>query len=136
MVLETGVVVELYCELASRAEAIHNCRKSNNLDWERRHLEKIKELVEMLPHGSGFDSTPGLDVDHSGENALFFEGSFHRMDDNGMYAGWYDFVVIARPCFIGGVSLRVRGAFGRHQDLRNYILESYHDALHQKVRRD
>ena len=44
----------LYRAIAEKLQAIENCRKANNAEWEARHSDAIEDLVKAhMPSGSG-----------------------------------------------------------------------------------
>jgi hypothetical protein len=57
------------------------------------------------------------------------------MDENGMYAGWYDFTVTVRPSLAFGLDMSIHGK--RHASLPDgtldYLYEVYQNALTQEV---
>jgi len=59
-----------------------------------RACVNVQDLADALPHGSGIDSDWRIVVKKNG--AVYVFGSYHQMDENGMYNGWVDFTVIIR----------------------------------------
>jgi hypothetical protein len=51
----------------------------------------FEQLEEVLPHGSGIDSSWHFDRLKNG--SIICSCSYHGMDQNGMYDGWQDFYV-------------------------------------------
>lgn len=128
--------VPLCRKLANALMAYKTCVRDGNTEWAEYHLARlIKTVRENLPHGSGFDSDPEIDVEASREDRLVFRGSFHAMNSDGYYTRWYDFRVIARPSFLGsgGVDVRVRSSDRLPADLRELIDEAYYEALSAMV---
>lgn len=120
-------MAEVYQALASRLEAIGNCRLSCN-PWEDRHRDYIEALCkEALPSGSGFDCGSTLLEDESQPNRLVIQTSFHHMDDNGSYVGWSEHRVIVTPSLAHGFDLKVTGKNKR--GIKDYIAETFHSAL-------
>lgn len=116
--------------LATAYDALTRCRSDSANEsqaaWESRWESVIERAAEMLPRGGGFDCYPTLDTDSDYRGRLVFRGSYHVMNDAGMYDGWRDYAVTVRPCLVHGFVLTVRGG-GR--DLGDYIAESFHAAL-------
>jgi hypothetical protein len=116
------------CAIASRLDAMVNCVKTGNVEWEAKHSETIASLVDQhFPHGSGFDNGTSLNVDHSEPERLVFDTSFHHMDTNGYYDGWSQHTVIVKPSLILGYTLRITGR--NRNDIKDYIAEAFRQAL-------
>ena len=84
--------------------------------------------MDMLPHGSGFDSAPTLESVKP--DRLTVCGSYHAMDSNGSYCGWLDFTVTVKASLEYGIDVSARGAGAEHND---YIAETYQEALHATI---
>lgn len=126
--------MKVYQEIATRFNAIQNCIEANNSKWEQRHGEAIDALVEKyLPSGSGFDNGTTFNYDESKDNRLVFDSAYHRMDEHGYYDGWIEFKVIISPSLQFGLTLNIVGKFGKHQDLKSYIDDTFYNALDQEV---
>lgn len=124
--------MKLYQELAGRFQAYQNCIKSNNQEWEEKHRNRIEILIDSLPHGSGIDGRTTFDFKRSSETKIVINSSFHVMDENGFYDGWIDFSLILEPSW-NDIELIIKGKFGKHQDLKEYILDIFYEALNQEV---
>jgi hypothetical protein len=125
--------MKLYQEFAGTIKALNNCEQSNNLEWYNKHSEKLDNMVDNhLPHGSGIDAKNEIDFDNCNNNKLVFKSSFHVMNDNGSYDGWIDFKIIVKPDLQFGFTLDVIGKFGKHQDLKDYLSETFHQALNNE----
>jgi len=119
---------KLYIELASCVAACANCVKSNNQEWLDKHQERILKLVkEHMPSGAGFDSGTTLDMGRSTSEKLVFETAFHHMGESGMYDGWTNHTVTARPSFVHGFTLGISGP--NRNDIKEYVSQTFHDAL-------
>lgn len=126
--------MKVYQKLASTFNAYLYCQATNKQEWADRHLETIKEIIrEYLPHGSGFDSDITLDINRSKLNKLILCGSFHAMNDNGCYCCWIDFECVIEPSLISEIDIEIKGRFGHHQDLREYIGDMFYYALMQEL---
>ncbi len=116
--------------MATAYDALTRCRSDSANEsqaaWESRWESVLNRAAEMLPRGGGFDVYPTLDTDSEYKGRLVFRGSYHKMNDAGMYDGWADYAITVRPCLVHGFTVSVRGG-GR--DLGDYIAESFHAAL-------
>lgn len=125
---------KVYQRIASKVVAYHNCVKSNNGNWMRRHEEDLREIERnYLPHGSGFDSGCTIDIDKSNDTRIVINSSYHVMNENGFYSGWVDFTVTVRPLLSFGFVLDIKGRFSKCSDpdgLKSYLLDTFADALH------
>ena len=79
--------------------------------------DRVKEIMQGAPSGSGFDSGTQLD-DKSTPKKLIFNTSYHHMDDAGYYIGWTDHQVIITPSF-DGMDIKVTGK--NYNDIKDYI---------------
>lgn len=98
--------------------------------WTPRWESYLYQCTNLLPSGSGFDSRPEINADDSTAEVLKISGSFHRMNDVGMYDGWQDFRISIRPSLIHKLRVTVTSARG---DLAGYIADTYADALRALV---
>jgi len=118
---------KVYQHIAAALQAIENCKRSGNTEWEVRHGETITALIRRyLPHGGGFDNGVKLDG-ASTPNRLVFDTAYHHMHDSGMYDGWSDHAVIVTPDLASGFDLRITGR-DRNQ-IKEYIAECFHSGL-------
>lgn len=102
--------------------------KTANGEWKDKANERLEHYMAMLPHGSGFDSPITVDAEKSNERKLVFIVSFHAMDDNGYYDGWYEYIVTINANLCFSFDLVIRGK--DHQGtLKDYIAECLHSAL-------
>jgi len=124
--------LKLYTELASRITARNNAYAAGN-DWWRKHQEVIDQLIDMLPHGSGIDGKTELLLDECKPydkpvKRIVIASSYHAMNDDGYYDGWYDFKLIITPSF-DGIDMKVTGKFGKYSDVKDYLWETFYFAL-------
>ena len=125
-------VKPLYQHIASNYAAYLNCIVSGNGVWKQRHLDTIAQYVKQyMPRGSGFDSGTEFDIALSRKDMLVFTTSYHAMNGNGYYVGWYDYTVRVRPTF-NGVDVSVQG---RDYDgsTKDYVGETFYDALNTPI---
>jgi hypothetical protein len=120
----------LYREIASTLSAIRNCREAGNKEWEDRHSDSLKTLVDYLPSGSGIDSGVTLDEDKSGPAKLVFTFGYHHMNEHGFYDGWTDHVLTVRPSF-DGIDMSISGR--DRNDVKDYLYQVFDYSLRCKV---
>ena len=123
--------MKTYQVIAQTLQAIENCRQSGNQEWLDRHEERLHDILEDFPSGSGFDNGTKLDEDRSTPNRLIFTTAFHHMNEGGMYDGWTDHEVIVTPDLAFGFVLRITGR-DRNQ-IKDYIGEMFHYCLSADV---
>jgi hypothetical protein len=115
--------MKTYRELARMCGAYHRCVASGNTEWEAKWKEQINAIVENFPSGSGFDSGTELDLDASNDEKLTFTTSFHHMNDDGMYDGWTEHVVIVTPSLGLDYHLKISGR--DRNGIKEYISECF-----------
>ena len=103
-----------------------NCKKSEkHKEWEGKHEDKLNEIFNNLPSGSGIDSGMKFDWNKSKPEKLIFTFGFHHMDENGGYDGWTDHTLVITPSFSSGYDLRITG-----KD-RNMVKEYLYDLFYE-----
>lgn len=118
--------------LASTVDAYHRCRQTKNGEWEVRHRQKIEDLVKSTaPSGAGIDCGTKICLDESTGEKLVFTLSFHHMNDMGMYDGWTEHTVTARPSFIHKVDLKISGR--DRNRIKDYLHDAYFTWLTEKT---
>jgi hypothetical protein len=125
----------LYRFIASSMNAATNALSAGNVEWHRRHIERVETLVrERFPSGSGFDAGTTLDVaatmDAKGER-LFFVTSYHHMSVNGFYDGWTEHVVKVNPSLAFGYVLAIGGR--NRNGIKDYMSDLFGVALDSVV---
>jgi hypothetical protein len=126
---------KVYQVLAYSFVAWQNCVKSGNKEWEDKHEETIKGIIDSLPHGSGIDGTTSFDFDESREEKLVINSSYHSMNDDGYYDGWTDIKLVITPSLAFGFNLKVTGSFPRrYSDTKDYLHETFSYALSEEVK--
>lgn len=122
----------LYKRLASALQAIENCAKSGNAEWQARHDDTIKNLCrDYLPCGGGFDSGTTFNFDDSKPQRLVLQTSFHHMNEHGYYDGWTEHAVIITPCLFSEFNVDVRGR--DRSGIKDHIAETFAQALRQEI---
>lgn len=113
----------LYKQIALSLNARTNCIKSNNDVWFNKWSDKIEEYNAGLPSGSGFDSGSEINTGESRDEKIVINTSYHFMDENGYYDGWYDYKIVIKPSLIFDFTLTIHGI--NRNDLKDYIYEIF-----------
>jgi hypothetical protein len=121
-----------YTEMASRIDARNRCYENGN-DWYKTHDDVIDQLIDLLPHGSGVDANTQLLLDECKPydkpiRKIVIASSYHAMNENGYYDGWYDFKIIITPDF-SGIDINIKGKFGKEQDIKDYLFDYFYYAI-------
>jgi hypothetical protein len=122
---------KLYQEMAAIIAARINCIISNNQEWITKHEDRLKELIDLLPHGSGLDGENIINLDKSTSENIVIETSFHHMDENGMYDGWTEHNIIITPSLQHRFYLKITGS--NKNDIKTYLSEIFSMALNEVV---
>ena len=109
-------------ELSDAITARQNCTQSGNTEWFEKWSERIEQLVDMLPSGSGIDNGTKIDLEASHAGKVVLYAPFHHMDENGFYDGWTEHIITVTPSF-RGINLRISGR-DRNQ-IKEYLYETY-----------
>lgn len=120
--------MKTYQILARAIGAKARCEQSNNSEWTTRWTDRIDQLLELFPSGSGFDKGTKLD-DSSTPERLVFNTAFHHMNEGGYYDGWTEHQVIVTPSLEMDFHLRITGR--DRNDIKDFIADSFHNALTQ-----
>lgn len=122
----------LYQILALTLEAIRNCEKSGNGDWEARHMDRLMSLVkDHMPSGSGIDDGTHLDLECTSPERLVLSAWYHHMDKWGGYDGWTEYTVTVKGSLAFGITLKIGGR--DRNGIKDYLYDVYHEALTQEV---
>ena len=73
------------------------------------HEEKLNELIDLLPSGSGIDAGIKFDWDKSTKDKLIFNFGFHHMNETGYYDGWTEHQIIITPSLADKFNLKITG---------------------------
>lgn len=101
--------------------------------WDNEKTEEIlRKIGEILPHGSGINSDWNITM--ANRTRVRCQNAFHCMDENGMYDGWAEFVLLFdlkdadyfRLMFIGPESYNKN----RKYELRDYLEELFCETLY------
>jgi hypothetical protein len=120
----------LYKELAQVIGAYH---RTSDLERQNRHAAFARAIAnDRLPSGSGLDAGCRLDVQASTAEKLVIRSSYHLLNSGGYYIGWIDFTVVVQPSLAHDIDIRITGPFGRRQDLKDYLAETFDQALRKE----
>ena len=123
--------MKVYAAMAQKVTAIQNCRQSGNTEWEERHSQALKELIDLMPSGSGIDGGMQFDEGASSGEKLVFHFSFHHMDKNGMYDRWTDHTLTVRGSLAFGRRLTISGR--NRNDIKEYLYEIFDSVLTEEL---
>lgn len=118
--------------ISQLVDARTRCQKTNNLEWEARHTERLNALARnILPSGSGIDKGTTIDMDRSTPDRIVLHMSFHHMDDSGFYDGWTEHTITIRPSLAFGFRLSISGRDRR--DIKDYLGQTFDHVLGAEV---
>lgn len=123
-------MLKLYQKIALRLQAIKNCEKSGNTEWSDKHRIQLRNLLDMMPSGSGIDDGTKLEEDLCAPNKLVFTFGYHHMNEAGMYDGWTDHALTVTPSF-DSINMKISGS--NRNDIKEYLYEVYYYALMREV---
>ncbi len=121
--METRKLKDIYKDIAHTLDAYKRCIETDNKEWEEKHEQRIKELIDELPHGSGLDGTWKIDLEKSNDSKLILYMQYHCMNQDGYYDGWVDFTLKVTPSLAFGINLQITGNFGRYHNVKEYLYE-------------
>lgn len=122
------MIEPLYITIAGTLQAIENCRKYNNPDWEQRHRDRLEWLAQnCLPHGSGFDCGTSIDLSKSTPEKIILSFEFHHMNENGFYTHWTSHVVKVTASLVHRINLRISGRN------KNGVIDDFHGIMHSAL---
>jgi hypothetical protein len=120
----------LYKAIATALTARQNCINSQNTEWLNNWEDRLTECNNQLPSGSGIDSGCKINFTESSSNKIIIEfsyhASYHAMDENGFYCGWYDFTLTVHPDFTNTITMDIVPAWKYRKNSKNYGV-SYDD---------
>lgn len=107
-------------------------RQKANKDIDPIHAEKsqdrIDELCNELPHGSGIDSGVKFDSDSSKPDKLIFTFGFHHLNENGYYDGWTEHKILITPTLQYGYEMKITG---RNRNMvKDYLYQLFNDVFY------
>ena len=110
--------------ISNAVSAIKRCDDRDIKDWLYVWKATLGAAEYAMPHGSGFDVYPKVDIEKTNERHIVISGSYHSMDEHGYYDGWRDYTIHAWAEF-GWIKVNCIGG-GEHRD---YIEEAFSIAL-------
>ena len=108
-----------YQKITTLLQSIKQCQVVGNTIWEDIWEERLKEILDTAPSGSGFDAGTKLLREACDSNKLVFQTSFHHMDQYGGYNGWTEHRITCTPNFTSGINLKITGR--DKNDIKVYI---------------
>ena len=123
---------KVYQVIASTLDAKKRCAEKGNTGRHERHSERIAEIMQSAPSGSGFNNGTKLLEDESNINKLVFETGFHHMNDDGYYTKWTDHKVVVRPQLVFGLNLEISGK--DYNLIKEYIYDVFYSWLEEEVK--
>ena len=124
--------MKIYQALAECVDARQNCIKSGNDGWKVKWEEKIQAVMETrMPSGSGWDCGTKIDLDSSTGEKIVLYGSYHHMNENGMYDGWSEHTITVHPSLQFGFRLTVSGR--DRKEIKDYLHETFDFVLREEV---
>jgi len=126
---------ELYAKIGNRFCAWRGARDAGNIEAMDKHEDRLTELINMLPHGSGIDGETKLNYDKSRAKQIVIDSGYHFMDENGFYDGWYMFSIIITPCW-GGFDIKLTGASywpKKYRHIKEYLIDEFSEGLRIQV---
>jgi hypothetical protein len=122
--------MKLYKKIARTLQAIDNCRKSNNQEWYDIHERTLRDMEELLPSGSGFDTGTIILLAESTPNRIVLFTSYHHMD-NGFYTRWTNHQITITPSLVNEFEIKISGR--NYDGIKDYIAEVFQTAMDQDV---
>ena len=124
----------VYQEISGLIDAIQRCQESGSNNWAMKHGQRLQMIVDIyLPSGSGIDDGCSINVSDSTPEKIIIQSSFHTMNSNGFYGKWIDLSVTVRASLQFGLDLKIVGQFGKDQDLKDHLDETFQYCLIQEV---
>lgn len=121
--------MKTYQAIVRTHAAIENCKRTGNTEWEDRHDERLRAIMDRAPSGSGFDN--GTKIEHVSSVNIVFSTAFHHMDEHGYYSGWTHHKVTVRACLSNGYRLSISGR--NRNDIKRYMAEVFSVWLDSEV---
>jgi hypothetical protein len=118
----------LAAAIAAAVIARNNSIKSGNKEWKLKWEDRLNQLADCLPSGSGVDKGTAIGWgSKSPDTDLVFVMEFHHMDSNGSYDGWTEHVLYVKATFDNSFKIRVTGK--DKNGIKDYLAELLADAL-------
>lgn len=108
----------LYVHMASAIGARKRCDETGNNEWFAKWTDRLGNMLEALPHGSGIDGTWAIDFDASTSERIVLTVQYHNMNSDGYYAGWSDLKITIKSSLQFGYDMRIVGG---DADLKDYL---------------
>lgn len=118
--------MKLYQRIATELRRLAYTGRPDLVDLAEEQLRHIEQ--NHLPSGSGIDCGTKIYRDYSLRD-IILKFSYHAMDENGFYDGWYDYTLTLSPDFVWGFQMHLDG----NEEYADYLLDVFQDALEQEV---
>lgn len=130
--------MKLYKQIMTTLRAYRACRDGfGHKDWTAKHLDRLRELMTLLPSGSGFDTGTQIEQDDNNDDRIVLKTSYHHMNEHGFYRGWSEHTIIVKPDLVHDFELRIvthtTKGLGVDQSWRDYAAEVFTSALTREV---
>ena len=123
--------MKVYQEIVSLSNAIENCIKTGNVEWQEKHTDNLEWIVkQFLPSGSGIDC--GTKLVSADDKKIVLSLSYHHMNDNGYYDGWTEHKAIITPSF-HGIDIRITGR--DRNGIKDYLSDVVWESLNEVCKR-
>lgn len=88
--------------------------------------DKITEMLQLLPSGSGLDAGVQFNWNESKPNRLVFSFGYHHMSE-GSYTGWTKHKLIITPSFVNAFDMRITGR--DKNNVKDYLYQVFEAAF-------
>lgn len=114
--------------IAETADWAERAQNNEHAQWGDIAQDRLAQLVDLLPSGSGIDS--GTKLESADASKIVLSAGFHHMNDGGYYDGWTHHKITIRPRF-DGIDVTISGR--NRNDIKEYLHQTYHHALSAQV---
>ena len=114
--------------IAETAEWAERAQNNANAQWGDIAQDRLAQLVDLLPSGSGIDN--GTKLESADATKIVLTAGFHHMNENGYYDGWTEHRITIRPRF-DGIDVTIGGR--NRNDIKEYLHQTYWGALSAQV---
>jgi hypothetical protein len=121
--------MKLYEAIARKTNASLN---ADDIHWSETFRDEAGALLEYLPHGSGIDGTTEINWSKTKDQRLVISSSYHVMTD-GYYVRLINFNITITPDLRWGMNLKITGNFGRDQNIKNSLEDTFDCAFNQVI---
>jgi hypothetical protein len=126
-------MAKLYKEMAQTLSALQHCILSANREWEMKHEQRMADLLNELPHGSGLNGEWHYDLDKCTTNRIVLSQIYETMTDSGYYDTVVDFTLTIKPSLLFDIQLSIIGNFGKYADIKEYLYDILNESLTREI---